>query len=81
MPLVVEISIAFSILIAFIVIGIFLFASANASTPSTCRRSTVMESADELLRSARPHHPLAAALLGGFARLRLTARLNVLARS
>jgi hypothetical protein len=37
-PLVVEISVAFSILIAFIVIGIFRSASASASTPSTCRR-------------------------------------------
>ncbi len=36
MPLVVEISVALSVLVAFIVIGIFLFAFANASTQSTC---------------------------------------------
>ena len=48
MPLVVEISVAFSVLIAFIVIGIFLFRIRERSTRSTCRRSTVSaESGDE----------------------------------
>ena len=40
MPLVVEISVAFSILIAFIVIGIFLFRSASASIRWMSPRST-----------------------------------------
>ena len=51
MPLVVEICVAFSILIAFIVIGIFFSASVNASTRSTSMRSTVFrESAGERRR-------------------------------
>ena len=41
MPLVVEISVAFSILIAFIVIGIFLFRSASASIRWMSPHSTI----------------------------------------
>ena len=85
MPLVVEISVAFSVLIAFIVIGIFLFRFASASTPWMSRRWTASaESGNELLA----FNPIGALLLtsaGAAAALALSgiaalsARLNILA--
>ena len=84
MPLVVEISVAFSILIAFIVIGIFLFRIRERFDTSTCGRSTSSAgSGDELgCRSIRSSLVLliplvAAALLALLPGYRLAARLNV----
>jgi uncharacterized membrane protein len=62
MPLVVEISVAFSILIAFIVIGIFLFRIRERFDTVDVRRSTASgESGDERLR--RPRRVLAVLLI------------------
>ena len=82
MPLVVEISVAFSILIAFIVIGISCSASASASTPWTCRRSiSSAESADHLdaLTGVLLIPAIAAALLAVLPGYRATARLDIVA--
>jgi len=76
MPLVVEISVAFSVLIAFIVIGIFLFGSASVSTPSMSRSSIVFaEAVDEWLR--RPARRRAADYPGAVgAHSRVSVRLS-----
>ena len=59
MPLVVEISVAFSVLIAFIVIGIFLFRIRERSTPSTCKSSTASAEAIDEQPRVRTRKPAA----------------------
>ena len=59
MPFVVEISVAFSILIAFIVIGIFLFRIRERFDSVDVRRSTATAESGSELRcgDSRPRHP------------------------
>ena len=83
MPLVVEISVAFSILIAFIVIGIFLFrirerfrhCGRTGARPLPRRTPMTFDALTGVLLIPA----IAAALSGGTARYRATARLNVAA--
>ena len=82
MPLVVEISVAFSVLIAFIVIGIFLFRirerfrhSRRAGARPFPRRAAMIDA----LAGVLVIPAVAAALLATLPGYRLTARLNVLA--
>ena len=83
MPLVVEISVAFSILIAFIVIGIFLFRSASArfgGCPALDASGANDEPASLRSRHGRPADPdLLGGAAGRLAQPRLAARLNVVA--
>ena len=82
MPLVVEISVAFSVLIAFIVIGIFLFRIRErfrhrrcASARPLSRRAAMIDALTGVLVIPA----VAAGLLATLPGYRLTARLNVLA--
>jgi len=83
MPLVVEISVAFSIIIALIVVGIFLFASESASTHGRARveRFRGGQAMNDLGRRCQRGAAVrsAARAAGAVPDDRLTGRLNALA--